>query len=103
VSPPRFSRFLTVSDAQHPEEQIMATLRVLNGSGDRQITWSTQGLAEGDAEAQAAVREAERIFVRERELGGTAFHVRRGVPAERIDAFDPRAEETVVIAPMVGG
>jgi hypothetical protein len=81
----------------------MATLRVLNASGDRQISWSTQGLAEGDAEAQTAVREAERIFARQRELGGVAFRVRPGAPAERIDAFDPLAEDTVLIPPMVGG
>ena len=47
----------------------MATLRVLNGSGDRRITWSAKDLANGDAEAQAAVCEAERIFARERGLG----------------------------------
>jgi hypothetical protein len=81
----------------------MATLRVLNGSGDRRVTWSTKSLAEGDAEAQAAVREAERIFASERERGGVAFRVRPGAPAERIDAFDPLAEDTVLIPPMVGG
>jgi hypothetical protein len=81
----------------------MATLCVLNGSGDRRITWSAQDLAEGDAEAQAAVREAERIFVHERERGGVAFRVRPGAPAERLDTFDPLAEDTVLIPPMVGG
>jgi hypothetical protein len=81
----------------------MAMLRVLNGSGDRRISWSAKSLAEGDAEAQAAVREAERIFARERERGGVAFRVRPGAPAERIDAFDPLAEDTVLIPPMVGG
>jgi hypothetical protein len=82
----------------------MATLRVLNGSGDRQIRWSTQGLADGDAEALAAVREAEQIFARERERGGAAFRVRPGVAAERVHAFDPFAEEdTLLIPPMVGG
>jgi hypothetical protein len=81
----------------------MATLRVLNSSGDGRITWSVEDLVHGDAEAQAAVREAERIFARERERGAVAFRVRPGTPAERLDAFDPLADETVVIPPMVGG
>jgi hypothetical protein len=81
----------------------MATLRVLNGSGDRRISWSAKGLASGDAEAQAAVREAERIFMQERERGGVAFRVRPGAVAERLDAFDPLADDTVLIPPMVGG
>jgi hypothetical protein len=81
----------------------MATLRVLNRSGDRRVTWSARDLAEGDAEARAAVREAERIFMRERERGGVAFRVRPGALAERIDTFDPLAEDTVLIPPMVGG
>jgi hypothetical protein len=81
----------------------MATLRVLNGSGDRRISWSANDLAKGDPEAQAAVREAERIFARERSLGGAAFRVRPGAPAERVDTFDPLAEDTVLIPPMVGG
>jgi hypothetical protein len=81
----------------------MATLRILNGSGDRQITWSTGDLDSGDSEAQAAVREAQRIFERERQRGGVAFRIRPGAPAQRIDAFDPRAEETLMLPPLVGG
>jgi hypothetical protein len=81
----------------------MATLSVLNGSGDRRISWSAHGLAEGDAEVKAAAREAERIFARGRERGSVAFRVRPGGPAERIDAFDPFAEDTLLIPPMVGG
>jgi hypothetical protein len=60
-------------------------------------------VAAGNPEAQAAVREAERIFVRERERGGAAFRVRPGAVAERLDTFDPLAEDTVLIPPMVGG
>jgi len=81
----------------------MGTLRILNGSGDQRISWSAAGLVEGDAEAQAAVREAEQIFARERERGGVAFRVQPGAPAERIDTFDPLAENTMLIPPMVGG
>ena len=81
----------------------MPTLRVLNGSGDKQITWSAEGLLKGDAEAQAAVREAEHILKRERATGALAFRIRRGQPAERTDVLDPLADETVVVPPMVGG
>lgn len=81
----------------------MATLRVLNGSGDARITWSTEGLERGEPDAQAAVREAERIFARERARGAVGFRVRPGAPAERLEAFDPLAEDTVLIPPMVGG
>ena len=81
----------------------MSTLRVLNGSGDRRISWSAQGLVQGDAEAHSAVREAERIFARERELGAVAFRFRSGAPAERMDAFDPLADDIVLVPPMVGG
>jgi hypothetical protein len=82
----------------------MATLRVLNGSGDQKVSWSTVDLAQGDAEAQAAVREAERIFARERARGAVAFRVGPGAPAERLEVLDPNAEqETVLIPQVVGG
>jgi len=81
----------------------MATLRVLNRSGDRRVTWSPERLVQGDPEAEAVVREAERIFARERERGAVAFRVRPGAPAERLDALDPFAEDTILIPHMVGG
>ncbi len=81
----------------------MATFRVLNGSGDRRISWSIHSLLRGQSEAQAAVREAERIFARERARGAVAFRVQPGRPAERLEVFDPLADETVMIPPMVGG
>jgi hypothetical protein len=81
----------------------MPTLRVLNSSGDRHVTWEAEDVVHGDPEALAAVREAERIFARERERGAVAFRVRHDAPAERLDVFDPLVEETVVIPPMVGG
>jgi len=81
----------------------VGTLRVMNRRGDSRVSWSARGLAEGDPEAEAAVREAERIFVHERERGGVAFRVQPGVLAERIDTFDPLAEDTVLVPPMVGG
>jgi hypothetical protein len=81
----------------------MPTLRVLNGSGDARITWDSSALDAGDPDALNAVREAERIFAEERRRGALAFRVVPGSPAQRLDTFDPRSEETLVVPPMVGG
>jgi hypothetical protein len=81
----------------------MASLRVMNGSGDQQVSWSTTELANGDPEAQAAVREAERIFERERARGAVAFRVGPGAPAEKLEVLNPLAEEEVVLIPQVVG
>lgn len=81
----------------------MPMLRILNAGGDRNITWNLEALDNGDAEAESAVREAERIFAEERLCGATAFRVAPGAPAERLNEFDPRAEEIVVIPPIAGG
>jgi hypothetical protein len=81
----------------------MASLRVLNRSGDLKISWNPADVARGDPEALAAVREAERIFAHERAQGSMAFRVRQGAPAERLTTLDPLAEETVMIPPMAGG
>jgi hypothetical protein len=81
----------------------MARLRILNGTGDKSISWNPVELERGDAEAQAAVREAERIFHDARAQGAVAFRAQPGLPAERIDTFDYNAEETLLIPPMVGG
>ena len=77
----------------------MATLRVLNQSGDQRISWSVDALVQGDPEAAAAVREAERIFAAEARRGAAAFRVRPGEPAERLTAFDPLNEDTILIRP----
>jgi hypothetical protein len=81
----------------------MPSLRVLNGSGDGRITWDSAALDNGDREALNAVREAERIFAEQRRIGALAFRVAPGSVAERVDEFDPRVEETLVVPPMVGG
>jgi hypothetical protein len=81
----------------------MSSLRVLNRHGDHHVSWSPDALARGDPEAQAAVREAERIFARERRRGAVAFRVQPGGLTERIDVLDPSAEEIVMLPPMAGG
>jgi hypothetical protein len=81
----------------------ISTLRVLNGRGDTSIRWDRERVAAHDPEALAAVAEAERIFARARGSGAVAFKVARGKPAERIEQFDPEADEVLLVPPMVGG
>lgn len=81
----------------------MAILRVLSAAGDTRHEWDVAGMERGDKEAMAAVREAERIFARQRARGATAFWVRPGRPAERLDRFDPQAEHIVLVPRVAGG
>jgi hypothetical protein len=78
-------------------------LRVLSRSGDDQYTWSHTAVEVGDPEALAAVREAERIFDEQRARGATAVRMAPGRPAERIERFDPEAEQIVMVPRVVGG
>jgi uncharacterized protein YjiK len=71
--------------------------------GDDRLTWDIQGVETNDAEALAAVREAERIFNDERKKGATAFKVEAGKTVERIDKFDRTAEQIVLVPRVVGG
>ncbi len=81
----------------------MAKMRVLSARGDTIVEWDGRKVEAGDAEALAAVREAERIFAEQRARGATAFRVSPDRPAERIDAFDPKAEQIVVVPRVAGG
>ena len=81
----------------------MAKIRVLSAHGDATVEWDRQQVDDGDAEALAAVREAELIFAEQRARGATAFRVAPDRPAERIDEFDPRAEQIVVVPRVAGG
>jgi hypothetical protein len=81
----------------------MAILRVLCAKGDTAVEWDGRKVEAGDAEALAAVREAERIFLEERARGATAFKVSAERPAQRIDEFDPQAEQIVVVPRVAGG
>lgn len=81
----------------------MSMLRVMSRRGDERVLWDQQKAASGDAEAIAAVREAERIFQEERSRGATAFKVEPGKPAERIEQFDRTAEQIVMVPRVVGG
>ena len=81
----------------------MARLHVLNSQGDRMVMWENDKAKSGDAEAAAAVAEAERIFNEQLQRGSTAFRVETGKPARRLDRFDPAAEQIVVVPRIAGG
>jgi hypothetical protein len=78
-------------------------LRVMSRRGDDRITWDEQKVLEGDPEALAAIREAERIFAQERAKGATAFRVDPNKPVQRIEQFDQTAEQIVLVPRVVGG
>ena len=66
------------------------------GTGHETVTW--------DTEAEAAVKEATRIFDEALAVGGAAFVVDGGVDkARRITEFEPRAGEISLLFPMEGG
>jgi hypothetical protein len=81
----------------------MSMLRVMSRRGDDKITWDQRKIELGDADAIAAVREAERIFNEERTKGATAFRIDTGKPAQRIERFDQTAEQIVMVPRVVGG
>ncbi len=82
----------------------MASLSILNASGDTTVTWDERAFAAGEATAQAAVAEAERLFAEARSAGGEAFRVQAGALAERVTRLEPASGTEVVIVPrMVGG
>ncbi len=81
----------------------MARMRVLSARGDTVLEWDERKLQTGDHEALAAVREAERIFEEQRSRGATAFKVEPDKPAQRIDTFDPQAEQVVMVPRVAGG
>jgi hypothetical protein len=84
-------------------EPVMGMLRVISKRGDDRVQWNEQDAQAGDAEAIAAIREAERIFAHERARGATAFRIEAGKPAERIEQFDPQAEQIILVPRVVGG
>lgn len=81
----------------------MGKLRVISVQGDHTVVWDDKKAEEGDLEAKAAVKEAERIFEEARAQGATAFSVQASEPGERIEVFDEKAEQIVMVPRMVGG
>jgi len=78
-------------------------LRVMSRRGDDRIMWDPKRVEINDPEAVAAIKEAERIFNESRTRGATAFKVEPGKSVERIENFDPAAEQIVVVPRVVGG
>jgi hypothetical protein len=96
----------------------MSLLRVLDQTGHRELRWDTAALAAGDAEARAAVAEAECIFAEARARGSTAFRVDGSQEQQggggrafsgqrqiltRIERFDPQAEQILLVPRIIGG
>ncbi len=81
----------------------MGVLRVISRRGDDRVTWESTKLEVDDPEALAAVWEAERIFQEQKVLGATAFKVEKGQVPVRIDEFDVKAEQIVLVPRVVGG
>ncbi len=81
----------------------MGMLRIISKRGDDRLLWNAEDALAGDAEAKAAVQEAERIFAKEQAKGATAFRVEPGKPIERVEQLDPQAEQIVMVPRVVGG
>ena len=81
----------------------MGMLRVISKRGDDRVQWNEQDALAGDAEANAAIREAERIFARERARGATAYRLEEGKPVERLEQFDPKASQIIMVPRVAGG
>jgi len=81
----------------------MGKLSVISGFGDTAIEWDTKRVEVDDPDAREAVREAERIFEQQIARGSTAFKLKPGCPAERIDEFDIAAEHIIIVPRIAGG
>jgi hypothetical protein len=78
-------------------------MRIMSACGDVAVEWDQERVEAGDLEALEAVKEAERIFEEHRQKGASAFKVEKGKPAERLDVFDPKVEQIVVVPRVAGG
>jgi hypothetical protein len=78
-------------------------LRVISKRGDDRVHWNEQDCLAGDAEANAAIREAERIFARVRARGATAYRLEVGKQVKRLEQFDPQAAQIILVPRVAGG
>lgn len=84
----------------------MAVLRKLNGSGDATLaTWDPSKVGTGDKETAAAIAEAERLIKEAKASGSMVVQGFPGTdkPAEKVEAFDPKTQEEVIILPRMAG
>jgi hypothetical protein len=80
-------------------------IRRMCEQGDMSVSWETGAGVEADEEAQAAIREAERIFHEALTHGDVPFAIERGQTPQKLDRWDTRAQEAdeIVIAPRLMG
>ncbi len=81
----------------------MGKLRIISHLGDTVVEWERELAENGDAEAQEAVKEAERIFEEQLRRGATAFQVSAGTCPKLLERFDPEADQVVIVPRVVGG
>ncbi|MBI4058626.1 hypothetical protein HY404_00080 [Candidatus Microgenomates bacterium] len=82
----------------------MGKLVILNGQGHAEVEWDSHKAATGDPEAQAAVREAERVIEEYIKKGAAVFAVMPGTEqGERIYKFNPEEKREIVIVPQMQG
>jgi hypothetical protein len=81
----------------------MGLLRILSSHGDDRHRWDQAAAKRGDLDAKVAVREAERIFEQQRARGALALRVMPEGAPQRIDQFDPEAEQILLVPRVVGG
>ena len=81
----------------------MGVLRILSRRGDDAVRYDVARAQAGDAEAIAAVREAERIFNEARAQGATGFAVRPGQAPVPLRQFDEQEEQIIMVPRVVGG
>ncbi len=77
---------------------MMGVMRILDHTGDRQVSWNVTD--------PASVRAAEQIFARQVRLRGLAFARPAGgtaTEATLMRRFDPAAEELIWVRPIQGG
>ena len=83
----------------------MARLFYLNRRGHTEVAWSAERALEGDAEALAAVAEAERLLTEAVRNGYSAFALREGAVTRRLHSLDSLRmdEDVMLVPPMAGG
>ena len=80
-------------------------IRRMCDQGDAVTIWETGADTETDEEAQAAVREAERIFREALVRGDVPFAIDADKGTTKLERWDSRAQEAdeIVIAPRLMG
>ncbi len=81
----------------------MGLVWVISKRGDERLHWNEQDTLAGDAEAMAAIREAERIFAHECARGATAYRFEAGKLVEQLEQFNLQAAQIIKVPRVVGG